>query len=513
MRLVIVEDEIRIRDGLKKLIPKINTEYEIVGEARNGKEGIELIKKTKPDLIITDVCMPELDGLEMITRLTGEGLNFMTIILSAYSEFSYAKKAIGLGVNEYLLKPINIEELRKCLINIKNSLEEKDKLTSKPLFASLNDILYRFLFRGLPLNDDVINLLERKYSLTRYCEFIEAIIYLGDSYDKEIEKVILATRYIFEEKFPGQHCLIKLEQDKSILLIIFSEEISPSLEKHFQYSVMPYITGEAKKRVCFGLIRVGKLEELKKGYDLIKDSLDWNIVLGSDVLISYPMVNEIQTKPLSYPIEIENQLKVALCSLNFIKLDSIVNEFIQYFRKGNIYSPKDIKKAYSRFLWSMLNIANELGLINSSNFENQEYLARIKTAIMKNELLEPFIQIKEWFKQEKYSEQDITNIIVVKAKSLIHEFYKQGITLKEIAEKLDITPEYLGMQFHKETGSHFSAYLNNYRINKARGMLIGTELKLYEIAALVGYNDAKYFSKVFKKTTGQSPAEYRNLFK
>lgn len=513
MRIVIVEDEIRIRDGLKKLIPKIKAEYEIVGEAINGQEGIEVVKDTKPDLIITDVRMPELDGLEMITHLIKEGFNLKIIILSAYSEFSYAKRAIGLGVSEYLLKPINIEELRKCLGNIENSLasEEKARTEGKILFSTLDDLFYRLLFRGLSLNTEVRGLLEEKYSVNKNCEFVEIVIYLGDSYDQINEKIIRHINQILDQKY--QYSLIKLEQDQSILLIIFDEVVNNSFERWLEYTAMPFIAGTYKNKICFGLKRTRELKELRKGYDLIKDNLDWNIVLGSEVLIAFPRVNEIQTKPLSYPIDIENQMKKALCSLEFCKLESIVQEFIGYLLEGERHLPKDIKKACCRFLWTMLNIGNELGVIISNNFENQEYLARIRTAILKKELLDPLLQIKESFSEEKYNDPSITSLVVVKAKSLIHEFYKQGITLKEIAEKLDITPEYLSMQFYKETGTNFSSYLNDYRIKKAKGLLIGTDLKLYEIADLLGYNDAKYFSRVFKKITGQLPAEYRNIYK
>ena len=96
---------------------------------------------------------------------------------------------------------------------------------------------------------------------------------------------------------------------------------------------------------------------------------------------------------------------------------------------------------------------------------------------------------------------------------MIHEFYKDGITLDEIAGKLGITPEYLSTQFQKEMGLNFSAYIRNYRIGKAKLMLIGSSMKVYEIAAEVGYSDPKYFSRVFRQVTGQKPDEYRKTQK
>lgn len=112
MKFVIVEDEIRIREGILRLLPKLDKENEIVGEAENGLEGLEIIRKEKPDVIITDIRMPLMDGLDMLEKLHEEGCDAKAIVLSAYSEFEYARQAIRLGVTEYLLKPIVIGDFQ-----------------------------------------------------------------------------------------------------------------------------------------------------------------------------------------------------------------------------------------------------------------------------------------------------------------------------------------------------------------------------------------------------------------
>ena len=114
---------------------------------------------------------------------------------------------------------------------------------------------------------------------------------------------------------------------------------------------------------------------------------------------------------------------------------------------------------------------------------------------------------------ENEGEENQTRLVIRRTKSLIHEFFARGITLEEIADKLNVTPEYLGSQFHKEVGMTFSAYMKEYRIQKAKKLLIGTNLKLYEIARQIGYGDPKHFSKVFREITGQLPAEYRKMNK
>ena len=121
MKFVIVEDEIRIREGILRLLPKLDKENEIVGEAENGLEGLEIIRKEKPDVIITDIRMPLMDGLDMLEKLHEEGCDAKAIVLSAYSEFEYARQAIRLGVTEYLLKPIVIGDFSDAVERVKKN--------------------------------------------------------------------------------------------------------------------------------------------------------------------------------------------------------------------------------------------------------------------------------------------------------------------------------------------------------------------------------------------------------
>ena len=142
MKIVIVEDEIRIREGLMKLLERIDQNYQVVGEAENGKAGLELILESKPDLVITDVQMPIMDGLEMLRCLQEKQPLPKVIILSAYSEFSYAQQAIKLGVSEYLIKPIIINELTQSLRSIEQQLaEESNKKGEAPELRSVEEVL------------------------------------------------------------------------------------------------------------------------------------------------------------------------------------------------------------------------------------------------------------------------------------------------------------------------------------------------------------------------------------
>lgn len=137
MRIVIVEDEAPIREGMEKILKKLSSSYVLAGKACDGLEGLEVIRREKPDVVIMDIRMPDMDGLTMLEKLREEGVTSKAVILSAYSDFSYAKRAMELGVSNYLLKPVKIQELRKVLQQMEEEVREEN---SQETLLSLENI-------------------------------------------------------------------------------------------------------------------------------------------------------------------------------------------------------------------------------------------------------------------------------------------------------------------------------------------------------------------------------------
>ena len=152
-------------------------------------------------------------------------------------------------------------------------------------------------------------------------------------------------------------------------------------------------------------------------------------------------------------------------------------------------------------------------MLDYASLSQQRILDCIMGAKSFQELKEAVEEVLGKLRTQADTEEEVAHLTVRRIKSMIHEFYQSGITLDEIAAKLNVTPEYLSMQFHKEVGETYTSYLKNYRVNKAKELLIGTQMKQYEIAREVGYTDSKYFSKVFRECTGYSPANYRKMYK
>ena len=154
MKVVVVEDEIRIREGIEGLLEMMGPEYEFAGSASNGKAGLELIQKEQPDIVITDIRMPDMSGLEMLEKMQKLGLATKSIVLSAYSEFEYARQAMRLGVTEYLLKPVSVDEFSKALNAIKTQIEKEKNIQPQAL-GTLEQIMGTILYGQTKLDIDI----------------------------------------------------------------------------------------------------------------------------------------------------------------------------------------------------------------------------------------------------------------------------------------------------------------------------------------------------------------------
>lgn len=506
MKFVIVEDEIRIREGIRRLLPKLDAANIVVGEAENGKKGLELIQKECPDVIITDVRMPVMDGLEMLENLQKQGCKSKVIILSAYSEFEYARTAIRLGVTEYLLKPINISDFSEALGRITIEFEKESRKKSDKI-GNINQVIKNILNGDLVLDEDVLNYLESNFEIYKENAYALLVVYLEEWNEKKREFFRKKLTNILMEKQNVQYCILEDEKIKEMRLFLYNYEKKENLKRFLQSRFLN--KSEKTDGVAMGWTEVSDLSNLKYNYEKVQHYLDWVITMGDDIIISYPEIENVQTTFCVYPLNIEEEMKNVVCSNDCHKIQNVVNHFHAYFQE-KVYDPQNIKDCYVRFFWSMINFSKEAGNFDFTNFDQRQVLEKIIHTKTRQGLRNIAGSL---LKRMKTKEEEVENLNVRRALAMIYEFYRTGITLDEIASKLSITPEYLGTQFHQEMGMTFSTYIKNLRIEKAKKLLLSTGLKLYEISEQVGYTDPKYFSKVFKAETGLLPAEYRRTYK
>lgn len=503
MKIIIVEDEIRIREGISKLLGKLGEDYEVLGEACDGNDGLKLCLKEKPDLVITDIRMPKMDGIEMLEKIYQSGLKTKAIVVSAYSEFEYARGAMKLGVTEYLLKPISLMDFSNALNNIKVQIQEEQ--LKKPKNIGTPEQTITDLFYGsIELDDEIAAFLLNTYQINVDDPVFIMYAYLGNAFDHS-----RGLREEIAKLFPQEEDISYISIDsplrRAVIYLFYKYRDAQTMERKIQYRML----SKEFSDIVFGCTQAPDLGSVKSAFDNLSQYMDWNISFEKEILISYPKIKQIQTAICSYPMDMERELKVALSTSDKEKAKQIVKKFHASFLNGKVYLPREIKDCYVRFLWFAMEIARDLGYISAHKIERQELLKKIMDANSKAELLELSDEVIDTICTVNQMEEEVTDLIVKKAKSMIHEYYNTGITLDEIAGKLKITPEYLGTKFRNETGVTFSTYMKDYRIAKAKELLLGTDYKLYEIAERIGYNDPKYFSRVFKEATGMLPADYR----
>ncbi len=509
MRIAIIEDEDQIRNGLRHLMAHIHPEHQIVGTAPDGQQGLDLIRKKLPDLVITDVRMPNMDGLQMIEQVVREGLRVKFIIISAFSEFSYAKTAMSYGVTEYLLKPLSITELTGALQKLELQISGDSLKMDRD---SLDDAMKMAVLQGYAMTAQDFQRIALRHRIPQDARFALLLFYYGDQYtnrSKENQHHIL-------RKFKTEAdtaCLVEMEGHSALLYVLYGMEPQEDFAQWLEMAYKVYHSNlwggaEVSLGFCTGL---AQLYEAAKG---MLEALPWRMTFPDRQILRWPEVLSSQTVPCTFPVEIENQLRTAMCSRQLRKIGRTFDQFNLYFSGKKIYTPQEIRECYTRFLWTAVKLARELDMIHGDPITLQRMLEQVFNAknmpqlhTISNNLL---ARIGEAIST---TEQESGNINILRARSLVREFYSTGITLEEMAQKLNITPEYLSTQFRQEVGETFSSYVRNYRIAKAKELLLGTNLKLQQIAQQVGYTDAKYFSQVFKKTTGMLPAEYRQNHK
>ena len=510
MKIVIVEDEMRIKEGLSNLIKKLYPDCEVAAMADNGKEGLECIRRIKPDLVFTDIRMPVMDGLEMLEKMEEEGIQAKTVILSAYTEFKYAQQAMRLGVMDYLIKLIVVGEFMKIMKRMEEEIEERQKEAPGEI-GSLAYLLSAFLYGTMEYDAEKERYLSNKFGITKEKPLLILNCYLGKAYEEGVKGAKKELRFWLSERTELEYEILEVEKEKSLAVILYQYEDEAGLERRFQNRMLLDEREKSRYILSYGLIRAENAGALRDAYHTLLQYMDWNIVLGDRVLISWPKVLKIQTVFCVYPVELEGAMKAAVCASGYDRMEKGLEQFFEYFRSGKVYAPKEVKECFVRFLWNVISVVKEIRGDVLKEINQQKLLEEIMDARSIEEL-EGVSRKRLKMMQKENGEQELS-LSVMRAKNMALEFYHTGITLEEIAKKLNLTAEYLGTQFRRETGVNFSIFIRDLRIAKAKELLIGSNMKQYEIAEQVGYSDSKYFGRVFKETVGLSPAEFRKANK
>lgn len=527
IRVLIVDDEPFIRQGLKILIDWEAYGFQIADEASCGKDAIELIKSNKYDLVITDIRMPNISGMEMIEYLRKYGYDKLKIIvLSGYYEFSYAKQAIKYNVTDYILKPIQKEELIRVLQEFKMAFE-KEKATTQTRVHTEKAALERNLnaiCSGV-YEPKHMEYVKERLPFNSHLRYISIEMNMNDEQFLKLnakEKTDVVNELLLEvDEFLGEYrdcAFVDTDKRNEVygVSFIYSKEMSQKRNLREQEYILA-LQESIKERLNYAINfyigqMVDSLQELNlscKSAVIARAFQNYR----SDKEIAY--YDEMATvKSNAYGINKEELDKLVQYTEenNTEKIDECIDRIYMELEKNNV-DPSFIRISIDYLLCQYIFIAREL----DPEVDRTEIFQYINQCVFEGTLARGSKKhfgkfVKEFADYLMQLRQNNSNDILKKVEKEIENHYMENLSLKSLSEKYYINSAYLGQIFKKKYNMSFKDYLNNYRIDRASELLTRTNDKVCNIAQLVGYNSLDYFISKFVAAKGKTPLQYRKQF-
>jgi two-component system response regulator YesN len=530
-RLIIVDDDEVICSGLRYGIKWEENGVAVVGTAYDGEAALELIKKEMPDIVLVDINLPFLDGLELSSILRQEYPEIKIILLTAYAEFNFAKKAVKLQVFDYITKPFDNQKVLEAVCNAKENVikerEIKDKIKEGlPLIKE--KYLCKLLIRSIPQEKETE--IRQFIGLPNETYFGVAILsirsyYLNSTANNisEINAMIINNEFIKQKIFLSVQELLDDSKvisfncgENEIVMIFKDFAVKESCEQYLDKTVSQIKTGintydEYFLTIALGTVNWG-FHSIAKSYEEAKMAMEhcWHFENRSIIRFSDidTCQNKIDLNTNEKQKEIINSVKLGQSVEVSLKVDNL----FQVLRTA-----KNLSFAYVQM------VAVEIVVLAYKAMDEVEY-REYKLTHLSNEVIPQVIrlgnlnEIAKWVKEKLL---ELTEILSQKRRSgaektidkavmyLEDNFVNPDLTLDDVAGFVHISPTYFSTLFRQIKDVNFSDYLETLRIDKAIELFNTTELKIYEVAYRVGYNSPQYFSICFKKITGNTPSEFK----
>lgn len=535
IKVFLVEDEMVIRRGIKNSIDWEKEGYIFCGEASDGELAYPMIIKEKPDILITDIRMPFMDGLELCKLVKKELPNIKILILSGYDEFDYAKEAIRLGVTEYLLKPISSGKLLEALNGVSESIrrEKEDKDLVRKYMEEMRENTehekQKFFEQMIAGNLQMADALEtgKKYEMNLSAGMYNLLLFrftLGEENRKSgellgeaeyaIEKLTERLEYVFEFQRGVEGWAFLLMADNEEQMSERVKELSKDLEEIMKnYSTIAYFGGIGQP--------VARLRELEESFREAERALAARFTMELNRIISVEDIRMAQNVDTLDDIEITSfgeiektrtMLEKFLNNGAEDEIDEFVDVYINELPEENLKSVLMRQYIIMDAYIVMMSFCEKIeGIEGEMQAQSEELKNSMKTSQTLEEiknyirmLLKKIIGVRDTISGRRYS--DIIEI----AKDQIRKTYMSDeISLNTIAAEVGMSPSYFSSIFSKEMGKTFVEYLTEIRMDRAKELLMCSSMKTSEIGYEVGYKDPHYFSYIFKKTQNCTPKEFR----
>lgn len=517
MRLLIADDEMAVRRLVRFVVERYCPDITIVGEACDGRELIAKGLELKPDVILTDIRMPDLDGINAARQLKRALPEVQVVFLTAYEEFDYAREALNLKAESYLVKPIRPEELKKALANCAANLE--NRVLYSTLTLTMNSALRRsrsylksYLFDQLLHGNldayEKVAALVGPIPIPRYVMLISMTPGVLSSLEQaEIEEIV--------KSLVGNRVAVFIERSEAGLVLGVGggagdgSNSSSGWIKRFADQLKHALEEKTGSQVTVGIGgRAEEAREVARSFRQAQLALSYSFVLGSGRIIAAEEVKHSERDVSFLPLEA--RLVTAVRGGNVRLARETAEEVLVFLRNLALTSRQLTKKLTGEIAQVLFDVAREAGIEDGRLKCEEVFSKKMLEAGSFAQIAEEFLQLTQDVTEAiRRRKEEQSSGVIQQALAFIEQNYARDITLQDVAQSVYLSPYYFSRLFRKKTGLNFAKYLSLTRINAAKKLMEEKRMPIKEIAAQVGYSDPRYFSSVFKRLTGVLPSEYR----
>ncbi|MEK3881197.1 response regulator [Paenibacillus sp. FSL M7-0420] len=534
LTMIIADDEPFIRSSLIRVFDwQEEFGIEIIGEASDGLEAYELCLKLRPDILFTDIMMPLMGGLEVAEKLREAGCKARIIIISGAQDFAYAREALKVNAEGYILKPVKLPEIRSVFRQAVAKLteEREQQLDLEQLKQQLQDNMP--LLREKFLQNLITGLYRREEEIWQKIQYFALPFQQGtllsvcvlqldeyrsavDKYSEEHKQLLyFSIQNIIQESLDSHPCAISfVASENEFIMVICTPQTPPSHSisgtcEHIIANIQKYLRLDASVGIGRACPLAGQLE------DSYKDALAALVYKFYTGPASVLYINDIQ--PDTEKLQSTFIYKLQARLMNELKAghtDTVTRLLEQLF--DGLAGPKHrieyVQSICAEMIFTsaraLYEIDEDIGQVLSDRISIMDKLYQQTTITgLKAHMLSLLHDLSAYVAGKNTSRN---SRIVSSIRTIVQEGYASELSVSRIAEEVFLTPNYISLLFKKETGGTITDYITQIRIGKAKELLLTTDLKVMEISERVGYENPHYFSTVFKKTTGLHPLKFRS---
>ncbi|WP_438349097.1 response regulator [Paenibacillus sp. FA6] len=521
-KVLLADDEHLDLEGMKQFIPWSELGLVVVGAVNNGFAACEVMEKQSIDILVTDVNMPNMSGLELARIAIDRKPDMRVVFVSGYQDFHYVKQALSMKACSYVLKPMDDDELISSLQQIVQDLETEERRKEeeeqynhmKPM--AKNDLLVRLLQGEITWErSDGMAKIAVSYGLDKLTGPLRVAVLemddlermsLGDAQTVTGQKLEMLLQEINEVILgqEGGHCF-RLSRQRAAV-VMQGKAINDSL-----YELFEKVTSKLSFSVTIGLGEsVDDVSQLPNSYKQALEALDGTIFFGKGDLINYEDVR--RAPELSDVRTLDIRLDALFKAMSDYDLVGIHDEIENLFQTVSTFRSRFTM--YNLAMYIIFKLDQYLHTLDEDLFEILGMELHSLDIVLKFEVME---NIRSWLVRKvfeisekiRHRENSKNSKLIREIMTVLTERMQENITLKVIAQQFLFSPNYLGHLFKEEVGKSFSEILTSMRMERAREMLKDPTVKIYEVANQVGYRYIPYFSKQFKEAFGMTPMDFR----